>query len=47
MNRIEPEKSSFLEIDHVGVIVRDMDRAIEHYRSLGIGPSMGNGHENR
>lgn len=35
---IEPEKSPFLKIDHVGVIVRDMDRAIEHYRSLGIGP---------
>lgn len=38
MIKIEPGKSPFRKIDHVGMIVRDMDRAIEYYRSLGIGP---------
>jgi len=28
----------FTKVDHIGVIVRDMDKAIEHYQSLGIGP---------
>ena len=28
----------FSKFDHIGVIVRDMDKAIEHYQSLGIGP---------
>ena len=28
----------FSKVDHIGVIVRDMEKAIEHYQSLGIGP---------
>lgn len=32
------EKSPFSKVDHIGVIVRDMDAAIRHYQSLGIGP---------
>ncbi len=28
----------FPKLDHIGVIVRDMDKAIQHYQSLGIGP---------
>jgi len=32
------DKSIFLKIDHIGVVVRDLDRAVEHYESLGIGP---------
>ena len=38
MDRIKPEKSPLSEIDHIGVVVGDMDKAIEHYQSLGIGP---------
>ena len=32
------EKSPFSNVDQIGVIVRDMDKAIEYYQSLGIGP---------
>lgn len=32
------EKSPFSNLDHIGVIVRDMDKAIDYYESLGIGP---------
>jgi len=28
----------FSKAHHVGVVVRDMDKAIERYQSLGIGP---------
>ena len=38
MDKIELEMSLLSKIDHVGVIVRDMDKAIEYYQSLGIGP---------
>jgi len=34
------EKSPFSKIDQIGVVVRDMDKAIEYYESLGIGPFM-------
>jgi len=27
-----------LPFDHIGVVVRNMDKAIEHFKSLGIGP---------
>ena len=33
-----PEISPFSNPDHIGVIVRDMDKAIECYEALGIGP---------
>jgi len=32
------EKSPFSKIDHVGVIVSDIDKVVEYYQSLGIGP---------
>ena len=32
------EKSAFSKLDHIGVIVRDADKAVEYYQSLGIGP---------
>ena len=32
------EESAFLKVGHIGVIVRDLDRAVEYYESLGIGP---------
>ena len=38
MEKIEIKKSPLSNVDHVGVVVRDMDKAIEHYQSLGIGP---------
>ena len=37
METSETEKSLFSKIDHVGVIVSDLDRAIEYYHVLGIG----------
>lgn len=38
MSKIEIGKSPFSSISHVGMVVRDMDRAVKHYESLGIGP---------
>ena len=38
MEKVGVEKSLFSKVDHVGIIVRDIDKAIEHYQSLGIGP---------
>ena len=32
------KESPFSKFDHIGVVVRDLDRAIEYYQSLGIGP---------
>ena len=32
------DHSVFSKFDHVGILVRDMDKAIEHLQSLGIGP---------
>jgi len=31
-------EETFLKFDHVGVIVRNMDKAIDYYEALGIGP---------
>jgi len=30
--------TKFTKVDQVGIVVRDMDKAIEYYQSLGIGP---------
>jgi len=38
MNKYGAEKLPFTQIDQVGVVVRDMDKAVEYYSSLGIGP---------
>jgi len=32
------KESPFAHIDQIGIIVRDMDKAVEYYESLGIGP---------
>ncbi len=32
------EKSPFLQINQIGIVVKDMDKAIKYYESLGIGP---------
>ena len=29
---------SKLPFDHIGVVVKDIDKAVEHFKSLGIGP---------
>lgn len=34
----EEKKSSFSEIKQVGVVVKDISKAIDYYSSLGIGP---------
>ena len=38
MEQKEKETSPFTKFDHVGVVVRNLDRAIEYYDSLGMGP---------
>ena len=38
MEKIRAEKLPFSKVDQVGVIVRDIDKAIEYYQALGIGP---------
>jgi len=32
------DESPFAKVDHIGVIVKDVDRAVQYYESLGIGP---------
>lgn len=34
------ENLPFSKVDQVGVIVRDLDKAVDYYQSLGIGPFM-------
>jgi catechol 2,3-dioxygenase-like lactoylglutathione lyase family enzyme len=38
MNNSVPEKLQFSKVDQIGIIVHDIDKAIEHYESLGFGP---------
>jgi len=38
MEKTGAEKLPFSKVDQVGIIVRDMDKAVEYYQSLGIGP---------
>jgi len=43
MGEKTPDKSPFSKLDHVGVVVRDMDKTIEYLSSLGIGPFQASG----
>ena len=36
------EKSASWKFHHLGVVVKDLDKAIEYYQSLGIGPFVSN-----
>jgi len=38
VKKIGTEKSPFSEINQAGVVIMDMDKAIEYYSSLGIEP---------
>lgn len=38
MERNEEKKSLFSEIKQVGVVVKDINKAVDYYSSLGIGP---------
>ncbi|MBN1190263.1 MAG: VOC family protein [Dehalococcoidales bacterium] len=38
MERIIPEKSTYARLHHVGVVVKDIDKAIAYFESMGIGP---------
>ena len=38
MEKTETEQTPFSDFHHVGIVVRDVDKAAEHYESLGIGP---------
>lgn len=38
MKKNKAEQSPFSKFTHVGVVVRDMDKAVEYLSSLGLGP---------
>jgi methylmalonyl-CoA/ethylmalonyl-CoA epimerase len=38
MEKIEIGKSPFSQVDHVGIVVKNLDQAVAHYESLGVGP---------
>jgi len=38
VNEINQDKLPFEKFDHVGLVVKDLDKTIEYYQSLGIGP---------
>lgn len=38
MEENDIEKLPFLKLDQVGVVVRDIEKAVEYYQALGIGP---------
>lgn len=38
MERKKAEKSPFSELHHITVVVKDIERAVEFYSSLGLGP---------
>jgi methylmalonyl-CoA/ethylmalonyl-CoA epimerase len=38
MGKKRAEKSTYSNLDHVGVVVKDMDKTIQYLSSLGIGP---------
>ena len=38
MQLSETEKTTFSKIDHLGIMVRDVNKAVEFYESLGMGP---------
>ncbi len=33
-----PEETPWARVDQIGIVVSDLDRAIKHYESLGLGP---------
>ena len=39
MEKSRTEKSLFSKVDRAGLVVSDLDKAIEYYEALGIGPS--------
>ncbi len=38
MAKTDEKKSPFAKVHHVGVVVKDMKKALAHYESLGLGP---------
>ncbi len=38
MANIDAKESPFAKVHHVGVVVKDMKKALAHYESLGLGP---------
>lgn len=42
MGKNKTEESGSWKFDHVGGVVRDLDKAIEYFQSLGIGPFVSN-----
>jgi len=45
MEKKTPGKSAFGKLQHVGVVVKDIKKAIAYLESLGIGPFEGPGHQ--
>lgn len=44
MQKKELEKSPFSQLAHITIAVKDMERAVKFYSSLGIGPFVQNSH---
>ncbi len=38
MKRVQNETSPFANVCQIGVVVRDLDEAVQHYEALGVGP---------
>jgi len=38
MKQVDTEKSPFSQLHHIAIVVKDIDRAVKYYSSLGIGP---------
>jgi methylmalonyl-CoA/ethylmalonyl-CoA epimerase len=38
MAKADEERTPFTQVHHVGVVVEDMEKAVKHYQSLGMGP---------
>ncbi|MFC2018830.1 VOC family protein [Chloroflexota bacterium] len=38
MDKIGTEGTSLSQVHHIGVVVKDINKAIEHFQALGIGP---------
>ena len=38
MSSIQSEKTAFSQPHHIALVVRDMDRAVKYFSSIGIGP---------
>ena len=38
MDKPDKDKSPFSQLHHISIVVKDIDKAVEYYESIGIGP---------